>query len=42
MENKFDFEQDTKLNKTVLDIFTYSLKGLAFGLVLSPLFKNKK
>ena len=42
-ENLNDFNElrDNHLNKTVFDMFTYSVFGFASGLALSLLFKNK-
>jgi len=41
MENNIDYTLDKKLNKTVIDIFSYSFAGYLFGIAVCPLFKNK-
>ncbi len=39
--NDFNEMKDNLLNKTVFDMFTYSVFGFASGLALSLLFKKK-
>ena len=41
MEN-INLEEDTKLNKCVLDIFSFSMLGLVSGALICPFFKNKR
>ncbi len=41
MEKNIDYNLDTKLNKTVIDLFSFSFAGYLIGIAICPFFKNK-
>jgi len=41
MDN-INYDLDTKLNKTVIDLVSYSTAGLIVGVAVCPFFKNKR